>query len=368
MELRRITSDGDMEQFIRLPWTIYKGHPHWVPPLLKDVRFKLDRAKHPFFEHAKMELFLAIKGSEVLGRIAAIIDDRYNEFHKEKTGFFGMFECVNDYAAAESLFTAAAKWVKEQGMDLIRGPMNLSMNDEVGFLLEGFDSDPVVMMPYTPKYYLDLCDRYGFVKAKDLYAYLKSEVGVSERVVKLVERLKEHEHVAVRPVDMKKFDSEVAIIKEIYNAAWELNWGFVPMTEREMDQMAKDLKPIAEPALILFAEVNGKPVGVSVTIPDFNQVLKRLNGKLGPIEILKYFYYKRKVTGLRGIVFGLEKEYRRTGISTVMYYETEMAGAKLGYKWCEMSWNLEDNDLINRFDEAIGGKLYKKYRIYEKPL
>jgi len=193
-------------------------------------------------------------------------------------------------------------------------------------------------------------------------------VGVMGRIAKLVERVKEREQVVIRPVDMKNFDGEVAIIKEIYNDAWELNWGFVPMTDREMDQMAKDLKPIAEPALILFAEVAGKPVGVSVTIPDFNQVLKKLNGKLGPIGILKYLYYKRKITGVRGIVFGLKKEYRRTGIATAMYYETEMAGTKLGYTWCEMSWNLEDNDLINRFDEAIGGKLYKKYRIYEKPL
>ena len=368
LEIRRITGDEDTERFIRLPWTIYRDSPHWVPPLLKDIRFKLDRANHPFFEHAKMELFLALGGGKVLGRIAATVDDRYNEFHREKTGFFGMFECVNDLGVAKGLFAAAEDWVRSCGMNLIRGPMNLSMNDECGFLLEGFDSDPVVMMPYNPRYYLELCDRCGFVKAKDLYAYLKSEVGVTERITKLVERIKEHEHVVIRSVDMKNFNREVALVKEIYNTAWELNWGFVPMTDKEMDQMAKDLKPIAEPTLILFAEVAGKPVGVSVTIPDFNQVLKKLNGKLGPIEILKYFYYKRKITGLRGIVFGLKKEYRRTGISTAMYYETEMAGAKLGYGWCEMSWNLEDNDLINRFDEAIGGKLYKKYRIYEKPL
>lgn len=368
LEIRRITGDEDTERFLRLPWTIYRDSPHWVPPLLKDVRFRLDRARHPFFEHAKMDLFLAMRDGKVLGRIAAVIDDRHNEFHKERTGFFGMFECVNEEAVARGLFAAAEDWVRSHGMNVIRGPMNLSMNDECGFLLEGFDSDPVIMMPYNPTYYLELCDRCGYVKAKDLYAYLKSDVGVAGRVAKLVERIKEHEQVTIRPVDMKNFDSEVALLKEIYNAAWELNWGFVPMTDREMDQMAKDLKPIAEPSLILFAEVAGKPVGVSVTIPDFNQVLKKLNGRLGPLGILKYLYYKRKITGLRGIVFGLKKEYRRTGISTVMYYETETAGAKLGYQWCEMSWNLEDNDLINRFDEAIGGKLYKKYRIYEKPL
>ena len=368
IEIRKVTDDADLNTFIRLPWKIYRDFPHWVPPLMKDVRFKLDRSRHPFFEHASMELFLAYRGSEAVGRIAAILDDRYNEFHKERTGFFGMFECTRDYEAANGLFSAAETWCKNKGMNLIRGPMNLSMNDECGFLLEGFDSDPVIMMPYTPEYYLDLCEKSGFVKAKDLYAYLKSKVGVEDRVARVVERVKEKEHVVVRPIKMDKFYEEVARFKDIYNAAWELNWGFVPMTDKEMDQMAKELKPMVEPGLVLFAEVNGEPVGVSLTVPDFNQVLGKLNGRLGLFGLLKFFYYRRKINGLRGVVFGLKREYRLTGISTVMYYETEKAGAKLGYEWCEMSWNLEDNDLINRFDEAIGGKLYKKYRIYEKAL
>jgi hypothetical protein len=367
-EIQRVKDDKDMNRFIRLPWQIYKNDPHWVPPLIKDVKFKLNRSKHPFFEHARMELFLAIRQTKTLGRIVAIVDYRHNEFHKERTGFFGMFECVEDNNVAKSLFSASEQWCKNEGMNRIRGPMNLSMNDECGFLLEGFDSDPVIMMPYNPKYYLRLCERNGFVKVKDLYAYLKGEVGVVDRIARLVERVKRKENVVVRPVNMKKFDQEVEIIKDIYNAAWELNWGFVPMTSSEMDLMAKDLKPLAEPELVLFAEVDGKPVGVSVTLPDYNQVLKKLNGKLGPINILKFLYYKKKITGLRGIVFGIKKEYRRTGINTVLYYETEIAGAKLGYKWCEMSWNLENNDLINRFDEAVGGKLYKKYRIYEKQI
>ena len=367
-EIHGIKSKKDMRQFIHLPWQIYRDDPHWVPPLMRDVKFKLDRSKHPFFEHAEMELFLAYLGTKPIGRIAAIIDPRYNEYHKEHTGFFGMFECIQDYDVAKSLFSAAEIWCKDKGMNRLRGPMNLSMNDECAFLLEGFDSDPVIMMPYNPKYYLEFCERYGFVKAKDLYAYLKSEVGVNQRIGKIAERVKKKENVVVRSINMKKFEQEVALIKEIYNAAWEINWGFVPMTEAEMDLMAKELKPIAEPELVLFAEVNGEPVGVSVSLPDFNYVLKRLNGRLGPIGILKFFYYKRKITGLRSLVFGIKKEYRRTGINTVLYYETEKAGARLGYQWCEMSWNLEDNDLINRFDEAVGGKLYKKYRFYEKEI
>jgi GNAT superfamily N-acetyltransferase len=366
--IEQIRNNNDLGEFIRLPWQIYNDYPHWVPPLLRDVKFKLNQSKHPFFEHAKIELFIARRGTTITGRIAAIVDDRYNEFHKERTGFFGMFECVEDYEAAKALFSSAETWCKNQGMDRIRGPMNLSMNDECGFLLEGFDSDPVMMMPYNPKYYLEFCERYGFVKAKDLYAYLKSDIGVVDRIAKLVERVKKKENVVVRPVNLKDFNREVAIIKDIYNAAWELNWGFVPMTEKEMDLMAKELRPICEPELVLFAEVNGEPVGVSITLPDMNQVLKKLNGKLGSIGLLKFLYYKKKITGARAIVFGIKKEYRLTGISSVLYYETVKRGARLGYTWCEMSWNLEDNDLINRFDEAVGGKLYKKYRIYEKEL
>lgn len=368
IEVIRVEKAKDLNRFIRLPWEIYKNDPNWVPPLIKDVKFKLDRARHPFFDHAKMELFMAIQGKHVVGRIAVILDERHNEFHQEHTGFFGMFECIENDDVAQALFSTAESWCREEGMDRIRGPVNLSMNDECGFLLEGFDSSPVIMMTYNPKYYLDLSERYGFVKAKDLYAYKKGEVGVVGRIAKLVERVRQHHNVVVRHVDMKRYDEEVGIIKEIYNAAWELNWGFVPMTSRETDLLAKELKPILDPELVLFAEIDGQPVGVSITIPDYNQVLKRLNGRLGPISLLKFLYYRKKIDGVRSIVFGIKKEFRNTGINTLLYYETEMAGCRLGYEWCEMSWNLEDNDLINRFDAAIGGKLYKKYRIVEKSI
>ncbi len=366
--VRAISSKSDLDKFIRLPWNIYKNNSNWVPPLIKDVKFKLNREKHPFFENARMQLFLAENSNGIVGRIAAVINERHNEFHDEKQGFFGMFECIDDTETAGLLFNAAEEWCRNEGMNKILGPVNLSTNDECGFLLEGFDLDPAIMMPYTHEYYLRLSEDNGYKKAKDLYGYLKDEVGVVNRISKLVERVKKKEDVVVRPINMKDFDNEVEIIKDIYNSAWEVNWGFVPMTPSEMDLMAKELKPICEPELVLFAEVKGEPVGVSITLPDFNYVLKKLNGKLGPIEILKFFYYKRKIVGLRSVIFGLKKDFRRTGINVVLYYETEIRAARIGYKWCEMSWNLEDNDLINRFDEAVGGKLYKKYRLYEKNL
>jgi GNAT superfamily N-acetyltransferase len=366
--IKKVESGKELKQFINLPWKIYKNNPNWVPPLKKDVKLKLNREKHPFFEHAVMEMFLAVKHKEVIGRIAAVVDDRHNEFHNEKMGFFGMFECVDDEEVAGSLYNAAEEFCKSKGMEALRGPVNLSMGDECGLLIEGFDRDPVIMMPYNPEYYLKLFDVNGFTKAKDLYAYLKGEVGVVDRIENLVKRVRERQHVKIRPMNMKKYYEEVQIIKDVYNSAWELNWGFVPMTSNEMDLMAKELKAIVEPQLALIAEVDGQPVGISITLPDFNSVLKKMNGNFNLISILKFLYYKKKIKGLRGVIFGLKKEYRRTGINTVLYYETEIRGAKLGYEWCEMSWNLEDNDMINKFDEAIGGKLYKRYRIYERKI
>jgi len=366
--VEQVRSRQDMKAFLRLPWHIYRGDAHWVPPLIRDVRFKLDRDQHPFFEHAKMELFLARQGTEPMGRIAAIVDDRHNEFHHERTGSFGMFECVEDYEVASSLLSEAERWCREQGMNRIRGPLNLSMNDECGCLVEGFDSAPVIMMPYNPQYYLSFFERFGLVKAKDLYAYLKNDIGVASRIEKLVERVKKKENVTVRPINMSRLQQELEIIIDIYNSAWKLNWGFVPMTRNEMLLMARELKPIVEPELVLIAEVDGQPAGVSITVPDVNQVLKRLNGRIWPIGFLKFLYFKKKITGLRALVFGMKKGYRLKAISAVLYYETEKAGARLGYRWCEMSWNLEDNTLINNFDEAVGGRLYKKYRIYEKEI
>ena len=368
IEIFSISKSKDINRFIKLPWQIYNDDLYWVPPLIRDVKFKLNLKKNPFFEHAKMNLFIATKGNRCVGRIAVIINYRHIEFHNENLGFFGMFECIDDFNVAQSLLSAAEEWCRNEGMNRIRGPVSLSMNDECGFLLVGYDSSPVLMMPYNPNYYLKFCEMYGFVKVKDLYAYLKKEVQILGRLQKLAERVRRKMNLAIRPLNMKKFDEEVEIIKDIYNSALELNWGFVPMTTKEINQLAKELKPIVEPELVLFAEADGHPIGISITLPDYNQVLKRLNGSLGPINILRFLYYKRKITGLRSIIFGVKKEYRGSGIPIAMYYETEKTGRRLGYGWCELSWNLEDNDLINRFDEAIGGKLYKKYRLYEKKI
>ena len=365
MDVKEVRTRRDFSEFYRLPWKVYRGDSNWVPPLFSDFKLRLDPRKNPFFEHSDARSFVATENGEALGRITAIIDEDHNKFHHEKVGFFGFFECVQRYEIAETLFDASRKWCGERGMTVLRGPANPSMNDECAFLLEGFDSSPVLMMTYNPPFYLDFAERYGFRKAKDLYAFMKHREPTPERILRLLDRIKRKERLTVRAIDMKHFWRDVEKMEDVYNAAWEHNWGFVPMSAKEFRAAAKRLKPLCVPDLVLIAEVDGDPVGIALTLPDYNQVLKRLNGKLGPLEILKFFRYRKHITGCRSILFGVKKECRNRGIETVLYYETEQAGMRLGYQWCELSWNLEDNDLINRFDEAVGGKLYKKYRIVE---
>lgn len=369
MKIVPVRTKKDSEYFVEFPFQLYRNDSNWVPPLRKEIEKVFHRQSNPFLEHAVIERFLCADGSRVLGRIAAIIDDNHNQFHNERTAFFGFFESVHDVNVAAILMDAVKDWVKAKGMERLRGPMNPSINAECAFLLEGFDSAPVIMMPYNPPYYIELMETLGFHKAKDLYAFYKDNTkGIPDRFERACEVIRKRTGVTVRPINMKKVNDEVQIIKKIYNEAWEKNWGAVPMTDAEMDEMAKFLKPLAIPDLVLFAEIDGQPVGVSITIPDYNQVLKHLNGTLGMAGLAKFAYYRRKITGLRAFVFGVLKEFRHAGLHVVLYYETEKAGARHGFQNCELSWNLEDNHEINSFDTALGGVIYKKYRIYEKEL
>lgn len=369
IEVREVVNKNTLMDFITLPWDIYKNDPNWVPPLVQDIKKKLNKKSNPFFEHSIAQFFIAYRDSIPLGRIASIIDYNHIHFHQEQVGFFGMFECHDNYRCAEKLLDAARGWLANRDILFMRGPMNLCMNDECGFLLEGFDSPPVIMMTYNPEYYLDMMERYGLEKAKDLYAFLNEGiVQTPERLEKIAERVREKYNVTIRPLNMKKLKDEVAKIKTIYNAAWEKNWGFVPMTEKEMDYLAADLRKIVLPELVLFAEISGEPVGIAVTVPNFNEALIHISGHLDPLSIVKLLIYRKKIKGIRSLIMGMLKEYRVTGIPVLLFMETAKAARKLGFEWCETSWNLEDNHLINKFDETIGGRLYKKYRIYEMPI
>lgn len=367
IKIIQVVSKKDLKSFIRFPWEIYKDDPKWVPPLLVEVKMKLDRRKNPIFEHAEMELFLALRGDRIQGRIAAIIDHRHNQFHQEKVVFFGLYESYNDLEVALSLLDTVARWGKDRGMEVLRGPMNLSMNDECAFLLEGFDRSPVVMMPYNPPYYIELMDRVGLTKAKDLYAFIMNkDHETKERVRAVLEKVRSAHSFGLRTVDMKKIYEETRKVAYIYNQAWARNWGFVPWTEKEMDFMANRLKQFADPELVIFAMHEGQEVGFAFGLPNYNEITKELNGRLLPFGFLKLLLNRRKIKGMRAVVFGVLPRFQHTGLAYLLYDELERRAKARGYEWAETSWQLEDNEAINRFTASIGGKIYKKYRIYEK--
>lgn len=367
IRVEKVKRKSELKKFIHFPWRIYNEDPNWVPPLVMDLKEKLNKEKNPFFEHADMELFLAYKGNEITGRIAAILDENHNKVHKEKIVFFGLYESFDDVDTAFSLLDRVSDWGKERGMEVLRGPMNLSMNDECAFLLEGFDSPPVIMMPYNLPYYLELMEKYGLVKAKDLFAfYMRRDHKTAEKVERILDSIRKKTPVTLRTVNKKNLYEEVKKIMFIYNNAWEKNWGFVPWTENEMKYMAKKFHQFADLNIVILAENKGKPVGFAFGLPNYNEVIKKMGGKLTPLGIIRFLVNKRKIKGMRAVVFGTLKEYRQTGLSYLLYSELEKNAKAQGYEWCETSWQLEDNKLINSFVASIGGEIYKKYRIYEK--
>jgi hypothetical protein len=362
-----VRSDKEFKQFVDFPYRLYKRHRYWVPPLKRDVATLFDKKKNPFWNHAEMQMFLAYRGKNIAGRICAIVDYNYIEFWEEKTGYFGFFECDNDEEAAKSLFSKVREYHKEKGMTKFIGPMNPSTNDECGMLIEGFYTPPFVMMTHNDEYLPSLCENSGLIKAKDLIAYyFDIKDAPWDYLEKLASMIRRRVHdMKIRPVVLEDFNNEVKRVKEIYNDAWSRNWGFVPMTDDEMDALAKNLKPLIIPELILIIEINGEPVAVSIAVPNYNTVLKKLNGKLGPIEMMKFLYYKRKIQHARLMIMGVKKEYRKMGLESLLFLESLKAGQNLGYTGGELSWILEDNYATNNTIVKVGGKVYKKYRIYE---
>jgi len=369
VRIRPVVTTKDRERFIKFLWKIYQKEPHWVPPLLMDRRKLMDKKKNPFYQHADAEFFLAERDGELVGRIAAIVNHNHNKEHGENIGFFGFFECIDDQSVANALFDAARDYLKTKGVTAMRGPANPSVNDEYGLLVDGFDFDPVVLMPYNPPYYVTLTERYGFKKAKDLYAYLLSQDTVySDRLERANNIVKQRNSLTLRSLDMRNFDRDVAIVKNLYNAAWAKNWGAVPMTDAEIDAMAVDLKPIVVPDLVLFAEVKGKAIGFALTLPDINIALKyNRRGWLLP-GLLRLFLHKKEINLVRIIVLGVLPEYLNTGAAGVLFYETATRARKLGYQYGEAGWVLEDNAAMVKAAEALNGKVTKRYRIYEMPI
>jgi GNAT superfamily N-acetyltransferase len=358
-------------KFIDFPYELYKENPYWVPVPKISVKELLDKKKNPFYQHADAELFLAIDENEkVLGRIAAIRNDLHNKHHKDKVGFFGFFEAIDNQDVANALFDTAKNWLKERGFKVMRGPVNPSTNDEIGFLLEGFDDSPRIMMTYTFPYYLKLSENYGMVKAKDLYAY-KLDAFVKDdlqRVYRLVESIKKKYNITIRNIDLKNFAKELEDFKYVYNKAWEKNWGFVPLTDEEINYMAKNLKPLIDPEWVVFIESNGQLAGAALTLPDYNYWFKKANGSL--LKFLYYLIFKKKVLAkesnwTRVVTLGLIPEFRGKGFDAVIYAYYIDKALQVGNRYGEASWLLEDNEMINRGMELLKGELYKKYRLYE---
>jgi hypothetical protein len=362
----------DVQRFIRLPWRIYRDDPVWVPPLIRDVRFLLDRDRHPFHRHAEVEYFLAWRGNDCVGRVAAIVNHTHVRFHEENAGFFGLFESIDDPAVAGALLDAAAQWVAQRGMTTLRGPMNFSTNDELcspGVLIDGFDTPPAIMMAHTPPYYATLLEGAGFAKAKDLIAYIVEGEEPPERLVRGLARVNRAHGITVRTLDMRNFDAEVRRIQEIYNSAWERNWAFVPMSEEEIDHLAASLKPVVNPRLCIIAETaDGLPVGFALALPDYNQALRHVNGRLFPFGLFKLLWYRRRIDTARIITLGLRREFRHKGLDASLIVHLFREGPPIGFPRGECSWILEDNWEMRRGIERIGGYAYKTYRVFEKSL
>ena len=364
--IQPVQSKKDLKKFILFPWKIYKDDPNWVPPLISDMKKMFDPKKNPFFEHAEVENFLAYKNGEPVGRISAIINHIHNEFQGEKTGFFGFFESVHDPEVAKALIDGAANWVKERGMDRLRGPMNFSTNDTCGLLIDDFKSPPVVEMTYNPPYYVELMEKAGLKKAKDLYAYFMDDsIPISPKIERISNIIKKRHNVTIRSINLKKLREELKLVKVVYNDAWSKNWGFVPLTDAEIDHIAKQLKPIVDPDLAIFAFVNGEVAGFSVSLPDFNQALIKINGRLLPFGLFKLLYYSKKIDMIRVFIMGVREKYRHLGLDAVFYYETYMRGTGKGYHKGEFSWILEDNYKMRNTLENMGARIYKTYRIYD---
>ncbi len=370
IEVRPVRSQKDMMQFIKLPWSIYKGNQTWVPPLIMDQKVLMSPERNPFFQHAQAEYFLAYANGKAVGRIAGIYDRLYIDFQNENIGFFGFYESINDQAVADALFEAAILWLKGKGVVEAHGPTNPGTNDVMGTLVDAFDMPPVVMMPYNHDYYPTLFEQAGFAKAKDLLAYWLDESLMNiGRLDRMVELLKKRHKLTLRPINLKKLDEEIDLVREIYNDAWEKNWHFVPWTDEEITHLGKELKPVADPELVLFAYKDDEPVGFSLSLPDVHQALIHVrSGRLFPFGLLKLLYHQRHISQVRVLAMGIRHKYRGLGVDALFYHRTFRYAEAKGMQRGECSWILEDNHSMKAAMERMGGRVYKTYRVYAREI
>lgn len=369
--IRAVSSKRQLATFIDFPHALYNEDPNYVPELFIAQKDLL--TTHPFHKHSSLQCFLLYEHDRVIGRIAAILNNNYNSFNNANDGFFGFFDCIDNQEAANMLLDTAANWVKNKGVkDSIIGPVNFSTNESCGLLIEGFDSPPVVMMPYNATYYPALLEGWNLKKKVDLIAWKFTGDNYDDRSVKLMDRLEERlkrNDITIRKINMKNFKQEAANLREVYNKAWDKNTGFVPLNDEEFDYQAKDLKLVLDSDFCFVAEKDGKLVGFGAAIPDMNQLqIKIKKGRLLPTGIFKLLFGKKKINGIRILLLGVVDGYRKMGIEACIYGSIIKSYRAKGFKYAEAGWTLEHNDLVNNAIIAIKGDPYKKYRIYEKLL
>ena len=374
LEIREVRGRGDLNEFIRLPWRIYKDDPHWIPPLIIEVKEFLNRRKHPFYLHGEAAQFLAMRDGQTIGRILVSDDPRFNEQCGTNVGCFGMFECVDDRPTAHALLDAAAGWLQERGRTEIRGPIDYSINYPCGLLIEGFDTPPRVMMNHNRVYYASLLESWGLTKAMDLYAWwFIDNYNLNERWRRRVERIVERTGITIRHFNNDNFDAEVARCREVYNSAMRDLWGFVKLTDAEFQNLAERLRKIAQAEQVLLAELDGKPIGFSVTLPDINEAIRPLSGRLTtwglPLGLWRLSRGMRKIKTARMVILDVLEGYRRRGVAEALILRTLDYGKNaLHYTGAELSWTQEDNPAINHTIESVGGQKYKTYRIYQRAI
>lgn len=356
--------------FIMLPFELYKNEPNWVAPLISEQKKFFNPAKNPYYLHSEVQLLLALKDGKVVGRISAHTNTQHNKEHKENIGFFGFFESIDDQEVANALFDTAYEWNKKRGFTSMRGPLNFSVNEECGLLVDGFDTPPMVMMRHDHRYYQKLYETWGLTKTMDLYAYLSEHKEMPERIGKMAELLTKRNKVTIRSLsrDKKQMKKDIETVFQIYTKAWEYNWGNVPMTKAEFDHIVSELLPIADPDLVFIAEIEGKPAGFSLALPNYNEVLKVMHGRINPITLVKAMIAKRKISSARVITMGVIKEFQGRGIDSIFHYHSYTNGLPKGYIHGEFSWVLENNTLMMHVAEKLDAYIYKTYRLYDKAI
>jgi GNAT superfamily N-acetyltransferase len=371
VQVEPVAGARQRREFIHLPWPLYRDDPHWVPPLISDQTAYLDPRRGPFYEHGEVQLFLARRAGRAAGRISAHVNQLYDRMYQDGAGFFGFFECEDDQETAHALFQAAMEFLRDRKKKKILGPMSFGVYDEIGIVVQGFDSDPYVLNSHNPPYYPRLLEEEGFRKEIDWVAYrgyTANEDKVSQRLFRVREQVLKRQDFRLRQIDLRRVDREAAIIDEVFQNAWSRNWGHVPWTEREFARLKKAVKQITIPELSFVGEVGGKPVAFALSIYDANQVVKKINGRLFPFGFITFLTQMKRTDRFRHILMGVHEDYRNRGIEIAFYASIVENARRLGFRELEMSLIVENNVSMRNSLKHFPIEIYKTYRIYSKDL